>query len=391
MCALAIAACGTASGSGSGNSGPESSGPGNSGSPVKIGIIAPETGPQAGEYAEAVAGARARVAEANASGGISGRQVQLVVADDQSTGQGTLTAAQSLASQGVVGVIGADGSIGGAGEQYLAQNHIPLSAPVATPQALNDKNRFSPVGTSGPSKSMGIFLAGRGVRKMAGLTWGVSSQSVALLDGTLAGTTAVGIKTVLRDISATPTTVDYAPYAAEIRSSGAQSVILYATNDASIRLAVALQQQGVHLKAPVWSTITLGDTILNDPHESAFEGSYVQSWLAPFTLQTPAVKQFVAALKKYAPGTFPGFEATWGYVLADVIVTGAAGAGDNITGSSVFASLQKITSYTGAGLIPRAVDFAKPKTDPQNLQSCFWYVKLENRTYIPVSEKPVCG
>ena len=124
---------------------------------------------------------------------------------------------------------------------------------------------------------------------------------------------------------------------------------------------------------------------------SAFEGSYVQSWFAPPTLQTPAVKRFVAVMKKYAPGTYPGYEAAYGYVLADVILTGATGAGHNITGPAIFASLQKISSYTGAGLIPRPIDFTKPKTDPQNRQSCYWYVKIENRSFIPVSENPICG
>jgi len=384
VCALALAACGTASGAGSGSDG----------SPVKIGVIAPKTGAIAGEFDVFLAGARARVAEANAAGGISGRQVQLVLADDQSTQQGALTAAQSLAAQGVVGVLSGESLVDGPAEQYLALHHIPLAASASSPQAVSDKNLFSPVGTSGPlvpaSKSLGTFLAGLGVRKMAGLTWGNVAEVVADLDATLASTTAAGIKTVVRDISPTPATVDYAPYAAEIRSSGAQSVMLYATNDAAIRLAVALQQQGVHLKAPIWSTIALDNSILTDPHESAFEGSYVQSFFAPPTLQTPAAKRFVATMKKYAPGTYPGFEATFGYVLADLLITGAAGAGRDITGAAVSASLQKITSYTGAGLIPRPIDFAKSKTDPQNAQSCYWYVKIENRNFIPVSEKPVC-
>jgi ABC-type branched-subunit amino acid transport system substrate-binding protein len=384
VCALALAACGSASGSGSVSGG----------SPVKIGMLTAETGPLAGQFAGEVAGARARVAEANAAGGISGRQVQLVLADDQSTQQGAFTAAQSLVSQGVAGVLCGESFVDGPAEQYLAQNHIPLAASASSPQAVNDENLFNPVGTYGPlvpaSKSLGNFLSGLGVRKMAGLTWGNVAEVVADLDATLASTTAAGIKTVVKDLSPTPATVDYAPYAAEIRASGAQSVILYATNDAAIRLAVALQQQGVHLKAPIWTTILLDDSILTDPHESAFEGSYVQSEVAPPTLQAAAVKRFVATLKEYEPGTYPGFEATYGYVLADVLLTGAAGAGHNITGPAVFASLQKITSYTGAGLIPRPMDFAKPKTDPQNLQNCYWYTKIENRNFIPVSENPVC-
>jgi hypothetical protein len=65
---------------------------------------------------------------------------------------------------------------------------------------------------------------------------------------------------------------------------------------------------------------------------------------------------------KYAPSAYRGYTTAYGCVLA---------------------------SYTGAGLTPKSIDFTQPKQDPQNLQNCYWYVKIENRNFVPV-DKDAC-
>ena len=382
-CLLATAACSSSSGAKSGGS-----------SEINIGIIVPKTGALAGEFDQEIVGAQVRLKQLDASGGINGHQVNLVVADDQSTPQGALTAAQSLVSTGVVATIGDTSNVGGAAEQYLAQKHIPLAITTASPASVADSNVFSPQGTTGPtvpvSKSLGDFLSGIGVTSIAGLAWGTAASSVSLMQAALKSANAAGITTAMTDLSPSSSTVDYTSTAVKLKDSHAESLFFPVTNSANIALAVSMQQQGVHVKAPVWSTTLLDNSILQDPHESAFENSYVQSWFAPSTLATPAVEKFVAAVEQYAPSSYPGFFVTYGYVLADVLVAGALNAGTHVTGPSVLAALHKITAYDGAGLTAKTLDFTKSKTDPANLESCYWYVQLVHKQFIPVSMNPTC-
>lgn len=94
---------------------------------------------------------------------------------------------------------------------------------------------------------------------------------------------------------------------------------------------------------------------------------------------------------KYAPSAYRGYTTASGCVLADVILTGASHAGSTITGPTVLASLHKITSSTGAGLTPKSIDFTQPKQDSQNLQNCYWCVKIENRDFVPSTRMRVIG
>jgi branched-chain amino acid transport system substrate-binding protein len=65
--------------------------------PIRIGMIAPLTGPQAEGGRLGIQGAKLAVDEINQAGGILGRQLELVFEDDQSTNPGTVLAFSKLA------------------------------------------------------------------------------------------------------------------------------------------------------------------------------------------------------------------------------------------------------------------------------------------------------
>src|SRR5208282_6688635 len=68
-------------------------------STIKIGMCAPVTGPAAesGRYAQI--GAKLAVDTVNKAGGVLGKQVELIVEDDQTTNPGIVLAFSKLASQ----------------------------------------------------------------------------------------------------------------------------------------------------------------------------------------------------------------------------------------------------------------------------------------------------
>src|SRR5258708_27769739 len=65
--------------------------------PLKIGMVAPVTGPQAESGRYEIQGAQLAVEEINKAGGLLGRPIELVIEDDQTTNPGVVLAFSKLA------------------------------------------------------------------------------------------------------------------------------------------------------------------------------------------------------------------------------------------------------------------------------------------------------
>ena len=65
--------------------------------PLKIGMVAPVTGPQAETGPYQIQGAKLAVEEINKAGGLLGRPIELVIEDDQTTNPGVVLAFSKLA------------------------------------------------------------------------------------------------------------------------------------------------------------------------------------------------------------------------------------------------------------------------------------------------------
>src|SRR5262249_48753122 len=87
--------------SGSSSAGNTAGAPGVPASSINIGFITSVTGVASSTFADSALGAEARFDALNAAGGIDGRKVNLIVADDQSSAAGDLAASQDLVSKGV--------------------------------------------------------------------------------------------------------------------------------------------------------------------------------------------------------------------------------------------------------------------------------------------------
>jgi branched-chain amino acid transport system substrate-binding protein len=74
--------------------------------PIRVGLVDEVTGPQAEAGVLTMHGVRLAIDEINASGGILGRTVELVVEDNGSTNPGTVLAYSKLVEQKVVAVLG---------------------------------------------------------------------------------------------------------------------------------------------------------------------------------------------------------------------------------------------------------------------------------------------
>src|SRR5277367_2854901 len=98
------------------------------GGTIKIGMCAPVTGPAAesGRYAQI--GAKLAVDTVNKAGGVLGKQVELIVEDDQTTNPGIVLAFSKLASQ--PDIVGFLGSIRSTQVHAMAPDVLKLGKPV---------------------------------------------------------------------------------------------------------------------------------------------------------------------------------------------------------------------------------------------------------------------
>jgi branched-chain amino acid transport system substrate-binding protein len=62
----------------------------SSAEPLKIGVVAPLTGPAAEQGREKIQGAKLATEEVNKAGGVLGRPIELVIEDDQTTNLGVV-------------------------------------------------------------------------------------------------------------------------------------------------------------------------------------------------------------------------------------------------------------------------------------------------------------
>jgi branched-chain amino acid transport system substrate-binding protein len=109
-------------------------GPAMAADTIKIGFHAPLTGFAASDGKSATEGARLAVSQVNAAGGVLGKQLELVVYDDEAKPAQSIPIANKLIGQDKV-VVGISGSYSGATRSaagVFQESKLPTSAPMAS-------------------------------------------------------------------------------------------------------------------------------------------------------------------------------------------------------------------------------------------------------------------
>ncbi len=109
---------------------------------IKIGLVASQGGDLRPWGQDCIAGARLAEAEINAAGGIGGKKIQLIVEDSNSKPEEGKSAAEKLASEGVIGLVGEVASGITLQMKTVAMDRgLPLIAVGATnPEVTKDSN-----------------------------------------------------------------------------------------------------------------------------------------------------------------------------------------------------------------------------------------------------------
>jgi branched-chain amino acid transport system substrate-binding protein len=299
----------------SGASAPAAAAPGKpSGAPIKVGFIAPLSGPVAA-YGAALKYAPAMVVkDINDAGGINGSPVELVTVDSPNNPNQTVTGLRRLVNEDhVVAVIGPYYT----GEMQAAvplakELRVPILGytPAATHPGLVEMNEWSFLADSSEEKTVSIAVDG--FKRV-----NPNVRRLVLVGDSQTAVTAVTLRDVwpkvlpdkgyeiVDTITFNFGTSDFSPIATRIRASGAEGIAISSLSPAAPNLLQELERQGTHL--PVVSSAHL-QTVPPLPQimGKTADGMVQTFFFSPDEAQKPAVKawldKYEAAIKAENPG-----------------------------------------------------------------------------------------
>ncbi len=220
------------------------------GDTLKIGMVAPITGPAADSGKYAVTGAKIAVDRVNKAGGVLGKPIELVIEDDQTTNPGAVLAFSKLAAQ--PDIVAFLGSIRSTQNHAMAPDILKTGKPVCfggtDPKLTKLGNpwliRFRP-----NDSYSGRVIANYGVETLAKKNWAVVHSTDAFGMGGFNALSAAldkaGAK-VVSDQGYPNQSQDFTPVVLAIKSSGADIIGSYFTFDNDLAIfARQLRQLGV--------------------------------------------------------------------------------------------------------------------------------------------------
>jgi branched-chain amino acid transport system substrate-binding protein len=317
--ALAVAACG--GGGGGGTSG---------GGSVKIGVPGPLSGDYASAGTDIVNGAKLAAQDVNAKGGVLGKKIEIVTADDACDAQTAAQAAQKLLSSGVVAVAG--GYCSAASLPELTAFHrrgLPFVMDASTNPKLTEmgfKEAFRDIGRDdqqGPfaAKFVAEFLKAKKVAVINDNTTYSKGLAVSAVDALK----KAGVNVVF-DQAITPGQQDYTPTLTKVISSNPDAVYYTGYFTEAGLLVKQARQLG-------YRNTFMGGDATNDPTLLKTGGPAANDMVittAPLAQFLSGTESFVSAYEKqfgHGPGPYSVYEYDAVQVVAKAIQ--AAGSTDS--------------------------------------------------------------
>jgi len=292
---------------------------GRAAEPLKIGMVAPLTGPQAETGPYQIQGAKLAVEEINKAGGLLGRPIELVVEDDQATNPGVVLAFSKLGGDKDIPAF--IGPVFSTQIHAIAPDIQRIGKPVmiggTDPQLTHMGNpwlfRFRPNDTYSAR-----VIADYGVNTLRKKKWAIVYSTEAFgtngMKNLVEALKGLGVEPALVQ-GYTKNSQDFTPVAFAVKQSGADVMGTYMIvgPDQAI-FARQLRQLGINI-AWVGSPTTVATTVLKLAGPALY-GSYAVSDFAADS--SPAAKEFAAKYEATYKSA-PDFQGAWTYDAVHVL------------------------------------------------------------------------
>ena len=220
---FALAGCG-----GGGSEEPSGDGGSASGDTIKIGLIGPITGNNASFGNAMVEGARMTVAEINAAGGILGRQLELIEADDRGDPTECMNAFNNMVAEGVQYIIGSATSGATAAITGMANEEgVILISPSATADDITTEDDYvfrSCFKDSLQGDIAAAWVQQQGITKVGTIMCSADNYSSGLVKSFTAACEARGIDVVAAESTAAMAATDFTNQFTAMVNAGAELV-----------------------------------------------------------------------------------------------------------------------------------------------------------------------
>ncbi|GLZ29345.1 branched chain amino acid ABC transporter substrate-binding protein [Lentzea sp. NBRC 105346] len=329
-----LASCGSGSG-GSGESGA-----------IKIGVPVPLTGDSASAGQDILAAARVAADEVNAAGGVNGRKIEIIEADDACSAQQGAQAAQKLLNSGAVAIAG--GYCSGAAVPALpiyGRRSVPFVLDASTNPVLTDTGDGKVFRTCGRDDKQGLFAAkfitDQLKAKRVAILHDNTTYAKGLAEAAANSVKQAGAAEVVYLDALQPGQSDYTPVLTKIAST-TPDVAYYTGYFAEAGLLLKQRAQ-LGLKFPLMGGDATTDATVIKTAGSAADG-YIAT-TAPLPKDLPTASSFVTSYKSKTgadPGPFSVYEYDAIKVLAKAI-----GDAKSTEGAEVTKALHAIKDFAG--------------------------------------------
>lgn len=355
---------GAAAGGGSTCTGGGASDTGVTDKEIKIGNVSTISGPVPGFGQTAVNAVKAYVAFTNATGGVCGRQLSLVTADDRLQ-SGTNKSETDKLAKDVIGFVGGNSVVDDGSAQSLAGTNIVDVSIGISDAKVKSPNNFptNPIdladGGNGALAILKYLKQSLGISK-AGLVYPAQASAKARIFGYQKDLERAGFEiALLAEVAVTET--NYAGVASNIEAKGVEVLLTTLEISGMANLAKAMQQNGYFPKVPFYGAQAYGKTFITQAGAAAEATVLGLAYnILEDAASVPAMKDLLTWYTRTNPGSEVDFFAIQSWAAADMYVSALKASAGPPTRDTVLAHMKGLTSFNAHGLIA-AVNPAQKK------------------------------
>lgn len=322
------------------------SAPAQAADPIRIGVMAESSGPNAEAGVYQINGAKMALEEINKAGGVLGRQIELRIEDNQSTNPGSVLAVSKLTSGGDLAAL--IGSVRSTQIQAVAPTVMKAGLPMmigGTDYGLTHSNNpwiFRARPNDGYSAKV---IADYGVNTLKLKKWAIVHSTDAFGNGGKNNLTES-----LKALGITPVTVqgftsnsqDFTPIVLAIKQSGADVVSSYIANSTDVGIfAKQLRQLGV--KAEWVGSPSLSTDTAMKLAADALHGTYS---IADFAIGSSPEAEAYAKKYKDKYKIEPDLYSAWSYDAVNLLALAIKNA-NSTKPDDIKKALHGIKGYKG--------------------------------------------
>ena len=328
------------------------------------------------------------MASVNASGGIKGHQIKLVVADDQ--GDATKSQAdirQLVQVDHVLAVVSPEASGTESGwASYVQQHHVAvIGGQNDTPVWFTNPSFFPSGATVLTSLEMQAYAVQAAGKTNFGAVYCAEAAICKQVLPALQGYAKAFHLTMSTSAAIAVSAPSYTAQCLATRQAGAQVLIIDASYPAGSRFAPACAQQGY---SPVY-VIPSGAFDNHYLQLSQVNDAYVPTTNALWFASTPAVNQFKQAMAKYEPSTALGPNSVSGWTGGVLFGAAAANLPAKPTPAEVFTALYALPKNDTLGGLTPPLNFHSGA--PASQVTCFFLAQIKGgQLTAPKGTAPIC-